>query len=173
MIPDFKTFINESIWSDMQDRGNGTIEKKEDASNLSTLKPIDLGGSILWADQDLQKRGLDVFTFDEVKQIIKGSEWRLPTVDEAKELNRKGNYENNGWSFTEGDQTLYFTKRKYNNGSSNTYAGWTCTSKIKDENKKICIYILEDYRDMDDLIYPVERTSKFSARLVKDLPKTN
>ena len=30
VIPDFKTFINESIWSDMQERGNGDIFKKED-----------------------------------------------------------------------------------------------------------------------------------------------
>ena len=30
MIPDFKTFIKESIWSDMQDRGAGDAVKKED-----------------------------------------------------------------------------------------------------------------------------------------------
>ena len=30
MIPDFKTFIKESIWSDMQDRSSGEIVRKED-----------------------------------------------------------------------------------------------------------------------------------------------
>ena len=34
MIPDFKTYIKESIWSDMQDRGTGDIEKSEDSVNL-------------------------------------------------------------------------------------------------------------------------------------------
>ena len=28
MIPDFKTFIKESIWSDMQDRSTGEKNKK-------------------------------------------------------------------------------------------------------------------------------------------------
>ena len=30
MIPDFKTFIKESIWSDMQDRSSGEIVRQED-----------------------------------------------------------------------------------------------------------------------------------------------
>ena len=30
MIPDFKTFIKESIWSDMQDRSAGDVVRKED-----------------------------------------------------------------------------------------------------------------------------------------------
>lgn len=30
MIPDFKTYINESIWSDMQDRSSGQEIRKED-----------------------------------------------------------------------------------------------------------------------------------------------
>ena len=34
MIPDFKTFISESIWSDMQDRSTGKIVRKEDDVNL-------------------------------------------------------------------------------------------------------------------------------------------
>ena len=33
MIPDFKTFIKESIWSDMQDRSAGEITRKEDDIN--------------------------------------------------------------------------------------------------------------------------------------------
>ena len=34
MIPDFKTFISESIWSDMQDRSAGNKIRKEDDVNL-------------------------------------------------------------------------------------------------------------------------------------------
>ena len=33
MIPDFKTFISESIWSDMQDRSAGDTIRKEDEFN--------------------------------------------------------------------------------------------------------------------------------------------
>lgn len=41
MIPDFKTFISESIWSDMQDRSTGDIIRKEDDINL-----LDIDGFI-------------------------------------------------------------------------------------------------------------------------------
>ena len=34
MIPDFKTYLRESIWSDMQDRGTGDSIKREDDVNL-------------------------------------------------------------------------------------------------------------------------------------------
>ena len=34
MIPDFKTFISESIWSDIQDRSSGDTVRKEDDVNL-------------------------------------------------------------------------------------------------------------------------------------------
>ena len=36
MIPDFKTFIKESIWSDIQDRSAGdTVRKEDDIDNLN------------------------------------------------------------------------------------------------------------------------------------------
>ena len=38
MIPDFKTFLKESIWSDMQDRGTGDIIKTEDISSINNMK---------------------------------------------------------------------------------------------------------------------------------------
>ena len=35
MIPDFKTFIKESIWADMQDRSAGeTVRKEDDIEHL-------------------------------------------------------------------------------------------------------------------------------------------
>ena len=42
MIPDFKTFIKESIWSDMQDRGSGDAVKKEDLVPYEDLKDYDV-----------------------------------------------------------------------------------------------------------------------------------
>ena len=39
MIPDFKTFIKESIWSDMQDRSAGeTVRKEDDIDNLDYVE---------------------------------------------------------------------------------------------------------------------------------------
>ena len=42
MIPDFKTYIKESIWSDIQDRSSGEITRKEDdINNLDMLGLLD------------------------------------------------------------------------------------------------------------------------------------
>ena len=39
MIPDFKTFIKESIWSDMQDRSAGeTVRKEDDIDHLDYVE---------------------------------------------------------------------------------------------------------------------------------------
>ena len=40
MIPDFKTFLRESIWSDMQDRGSGDLIKKENDVNLLNFEQM-------------------------------------------------------------------------------------------------------------------------------------
>ena len=40
MIPDFKTYLKESIWSDMQERGTGDIVKKEDDINNLSLEGL-------------------------------------------------------------------------------------------------------------------------------------
>ena len=37
MIPDFKTYIKESIWSDIQDRSSGEIIRKEDENFFKTI----------------------------------------------------------------------------------------------------------------------------------------
>ena len=39
MIHDFKTYLKESIWSDMQDRGTGDIDKTEDVFQINNLSP--------------------------------------------------------------------------------------------------------------------------------------
>ncbi len=80
--------IKESIWSDMQDRSSGdTIRKEDDITNIKSLVPVDMGGSVLWADNDLSlKNGDCYFSFDEVFELIKNSGWRLPTLEEVAEL---------------------------------------------------------------------------------------
>ena len=89
MIPDFKTYIKESIWSDIQDRSSGKIERKEDeiVSNIKELKPVNMGGSVLWADRDLESDENVYFSFPDANKIIKNSGWRLPTFNEMLELN--------------------------------------------------------------------------------------
>ena len=40
MIPDFKTFIKESLWSDIQDRSSGNIVRKEDDIDLLDIHSL-------------------------------------------------------------------------------------------------------------------------------------
>ena len=90
MIPDFKTYIKESIWSDIQDRSAGETMRKEDeiVSNIKELKPVDMGGSVLWADKDLESDENVYFSFTDAEKIIEKSGWRLPTFNEVAELNK-------------------------------------------------------------------------------------
>ena len=41
MIPDFKTFIKESIWSDIQDRSAGDSIRKEDIALKLVIDGVD------------------------------------------------------------------------------------------------------------------------------------
>ena len=69
MIPDFKTYINESIWSDMQDRSSGDTIKKEDGRIIGQLEDgtklvmsydaWDGGGELVEFDKG------NIYTFDE------------------------------------------------------------------------------------------------------------
>ena len=88
MIPDFKTFVNESVWVDIHKRSNGIKTRKEDATNIDSIKPVDIGASVLWADRDLEKQGEYLFAFDEIPPI-NSKEWRLPTKEEIDELELK------------------------------------------------------------------------------------
>ena len=79
--------INESTWGEMRKRSSGEVERKEDIiGNIQSLKPIDMGGSVLWADQNLIYDGEEIFTYDEANDLIYNSEWRLPTLKEVAEL---------------------------------------------------------------------------------------
>ena len=80
--------LSESVWSDIHKRSNGDQLRKEDElTNIRYLKPLDMGGSVLWADNDLElKDGETYFTFDEVFELINNSDWRLPTLEEVAEF---------------------------------------------------------------------------------------
>ena len=66
MIPDFKTYINESIWSDIQDRSSGDTIRKEDIrwytepfNKIKEMELIDmshkmdLGVKYLWTPKSI------------------------------------------------------------------------------------------------------------------------
>ena len=42
MIPDFKTFIKESIWSDLQDRSSGDVVRKEDDDSNKDIFDVEV-----------------------------------------------------------------------------------------------------------------------------------
>ena len=82
--------LNESLWSDMQRRAEGSdIRKEDEPGNIKELKPVDLGFSVLWADRDLEIGGETKVLFDDVKDMVKNFSfcgWRLPSKKEADEL---------------------------------------------------------------------------------------
>ena len=41
MIPDFKTYIGESVWADIHKRSNGEQERKEDIINVNEMDPTE------------------------------------------------------------------------------------------------------------------------------------
>ena len=85
--------INESVWSNIHKRSNGSSERKEDMikTNIKDMIPVDIGVSVLWADRDLEINEEVDLTFDEIKNFeIDG--WRLPMQNEADELLTKAKW---------------------------------------------------------------------------------
>ena len=113
MIPDFKTYIRESIWGDIHRRNSGEMVRQEDGiGNIPRLKPVDMGGTVLWADQDLVVDEIEHFTFDEACDIIENSSWRLPTVKEVAELDKCQLFcDGNNVYLESGDGKLGFQKK--------------------------------------------------------------
>lgn len=61
--------------------------------NTDETKPIDMGGSVLWADRDLEVKDGGgwfyydkYFTYDEISGVKFKDGWRIPTFDEFTEL---------------------------------------------------------------------------------------
>ena len=85
MIPDFKTYLNESVWGNIRNKSLGQEERKEDfiKFNIDEMKEVDLDESIpfLWADIDLEANGETTFdreTLDMMLPKIEKTGWRLP-----------------------------------------------------------------------------------------------
>ena len=79
---------NESLWFDLQNKSLGKVVRKEDAFNPDY---IDFGEntSVYWMTENLIIDGKSRFVFDDIKDYNNNG-WRLPTVDEVKELNWDG-----------------------------------------------------------------------------------
>lgn len=177
--------IKESVWSDIQDRNSGEVIRKEDEiGNLSHLKPVDMGGTVLWADQDLVVDGIEHFTFDEVWEIIKNSAWRLPTVKEVAELDKCQLFRDGNNVYLEsGDGKLGFQKKGviyvFHNHPNHlddgaVYYGWT-SEPYEYSSNHIHIMVIDnsnlEHSPLNQTInsqVTQSTNSKCCVRLVKD-----
>ena len=153
----------------------GEIRKEDMIGNLQKLKPVDIGTSVLWADDDLCDGGNYLFTFDEVTDMLKDSEWRLPTVSEVRKLKDfEKDFRDGECIFTNNGTSLTF----YGHGYINVFEkskgiqfpenveGWTADVY---PNDCISIYLMNPPENFIVGRYPVvNKESKRSARLVKD-----
>ena len=166
--------ITESIWSDLQDRSSGDVIRKEDEmGNLYKLNPIDLGGSVLWSDVDLEVNGETYFDWKELQEMlpkIEKSGWRLIKSDDLHQLEGL-DWEGDGKSIhiKFNDEELIFYKNGQYNGNkfieADCYIGWIDKNMPISKGFKYMLYIDEDHSSTD---YTVNETSKLCVRLVKD-----
>lgn len=177
--------MNESVWGDVRRRAEGTSVRKEDKTNMSEMNPIDMGLSVLWADRDLEQGGNSYFTADEVIEITKDSEWRLPTNEEMKELRKLRNmkhyqsfYTLPNFVFTFNNKKLEFENGKgyyYGNGtmapSIGTYWFWSSTLTQDEEYYYAgCLEATHNKSNPGPFLtgFPADRDSRMAARLVKN-----
>ena len=173
-----KIDINESVWADIHRRSNGTQERKEDIpTNIKNIVPVDMGVSVLWADQDLEfKDGNVFFTYDEAIDCIKNTDWRLPTRKEYDELitktqllvNTDYEYSCQGKGVTGTDLHFYKKGLKYSDDNmvhnSTHYYSWTST-KATQYNNTYLTNVFRQYQTMQ----PMHFWNKVCVRLVKDI----
>ena len=185
MIPDFKTYIGESVWSDIHKRSNGeSVRKEDEIGNIRSLKPIDMGGSVLWADQNLIYDGDELFTFHEAYELIKDSVWRLPTREEAAELDGHNIYYDAHYIYLDDDRKISFKKCgcKYTPKTGNPFIididkvfyGWT-SEPYKYSANDIHVFVIDhynlDYSPFDETInnqVTQNADTKCCIRLVRD-----
>lgn len=182
--------IDESVWADIHKRSNGdAIRKEDEIGNLHKLKPVDMGGSVYWADADLKYDGKIHFLFDEIQELVQNSGWRLPTRKDIDELDRycvlKRVFDNLCFISSK-SQVLTFNKNGmiYNTSVSHgnetvtyhsEYWGWT-SEEVNDGTTIQCFIItdndvlytpLTNHYSIMDLINS-DRHAKLCVRLVKD-----
>lgn len=106
MIPDFKTYIGESIWGDVQRRGMGVQVKKEDEyqyrSYFEKIKkmelidmsdPMDSGTKYLWTPCNFGSESYDqpglYLSYSELVELgefLKHTDYKMATESEFKSL---------------------------------------------------------------------------------------
>jgi len=151
------------------------IRKEDLIVNLKKLKPVDIGTSVLWADDDLCDGDNYLFTFDEVTDMLKDSEWRLPTLSEVNELKDfEKDFRDGEYIFTNNGKSLTFYPHGYINGDETSKGiqfpdnveGWTANIYTND---CVSIYLMFPPENFIVGRYPVmDKESKLSVRLVKD-----
>ena len=160
--------ITESIWSDIQDRSSGeTIRKEDEVGNLHELKPVDMGGSVLWADKNLICDGDELFTFHEAYELIKNSTWRLPTRKEVAELDGHNIYYDTQYIYLDDDKKLSFKKcgvkyipkigNPFTLDESKAFYGWT-SEVTKYNSNDIHVFFLNHF----ELAYSPENERAFN-----------
>ena len=173
-----KNYVNESVWNDIRKRGNGTDVKKEDElTNIRDIQPVDMGVSVLWADRDLERKDKDddcFFEFDEANEIIKNTDWRIPTKDETYELFRYAKELKNTddvciirGDFDDGPELEFYKKGfKYANSDkltwNNAHFSWTTTHTDNSET-----YFMSTIKEFQ-YFSPMHNRNKICVRLVKD-----
>ena len=179
--------INESVWGGILDRGSGETERKEDIiGNIKSLKPVDMGGSVLWADNNLIVDGKELFTFYETNELISNLKiWRLPTLKEVAELDGHNIYYDKDYIYLYNDRKISFKKCgvEYNTQTNFTidkgkcFYGWTSEPYNNrhdinvlyiDENEISYSPINMSDRNIANVITQQGDVSKCCIRLVKD-----
>ena len=152
-----------------------TRETRKEEINLQRLKPVDIGTSVLWANDDLCVNNKYLFTFDEVTDMLKDSEWRLPTVSEVNELKKyKKYFGDDKYIFTKKGTSLTFYPHGYidvlpsgktEQGEDNLFYGWTADVAINDYMR---MYVMDPDEFPVDAFPIMNKNSLLSVRLVKD-----
>ena len=175
-----KKRINESAWGDMMRRSSGEMDRKENIiGNIKSLKPVDMGGSVFWADQNLIVDGEEIFTYNEANDLISNSEWRLPTLKEVAELYGHNIYYDSEYIYLDDDKKISFKKcgcgypKDIIIDNGKCFYGWTSEPYIKNP-KSINVFVIDhytlDYTGIEPASIPVtqDRDTKCCVRLVKN-----
>lgn len=102
---------------------------------MSELKPVDMGGAVLWADQDFIMDDNAYFTYINLQEYLNDTPWRIPTESEVNELEEKCTVDSDKDSIflSYGQNKLVFERMGYYDDvgileSPAYYYGWTSTS---------------------------------------------
>jgi hypothetical protein len=177
--------VKESFWGDVHKRSIGDeIRKEDEIGNLRSLKPVDMGGSVLWADQNLIYDGDEIFTFEDANNLISDSGWRLPTRKEVAELDGHNIYYDTQYIYLDDDKKLSFKKcgcgytpktgKPFTLDENKAFYGWT-SEPYQYNSNDIHVFILDHF----ELTYSPEKETinnqvtqnvgtKCGVRLVKD-----